>query len=260
MKQFSRKRLAVLRLESLDDRITPAAGGLDPSFGIGGKVTTPIGAGDDNGEKVAIDSEGRIVVGGFSYNGSNADFSLTRLNADGTLDSSFGDSGKVITPIGSGDDFGLNVAIDASDRIVLAGYSFNGATWDFAVARYKPDGSLDTSFDGDGIATTDIWGANNYCQGVVIDDLGRIVLVGHTQNGTLDVTVVRYLENGALDSTFGVGGIVITDVRGTDDFCTNVAIDGTGRLVVTGSSFNGVDHDVMAVDSSDNHLTSVVAD
>src|SRR5262245_15013971 len=135
-----------LRLEMLEDRITPSAGALDPTFGTSGLVITAIGASDDFGHSMVIDSAGKIVSAGKSYNGGNYDFALARYNADGSLDVTFDGDGKLTTAIGAGDDLALSVIIDGSGKIVVAGYSFNGSNDDFALTRYNVDGSLDTTF------------------------------------------------------------------------------------------------------------------
>src|SRR5207247_2004888 len=96
---------------------------------------------------VAIQSDGKIVAAGFSFNGSDNDFALVRCNTDGSLDTTFGGDGFPTTDIGSGTiDFATSVAIDGNGKIVLAGFSVSGSQT-FALARYNTDGSLDTSFD-----------------------------------------------------------------------------------------------------------------
>ena len=98
------------------------------------------------------------MVAGYGYNGANNDFALVRYNANGTLDTSFGGGdGKVTTPVGTSYDEGYSVALQPDGKIVVAGYSDNGANYDFALARYNSDGWLDTSFGGgDGMVTTPI--------------------------------------------------------------------------------------------------------
>src|SRR5439155_1418260 len=122
-----------------------AAGALDTTFNGTGKVTTAIGASDDVGTAVAIDGSGRIVVAGYSYNGSNYDIAVVRYTAAGALDTTFNGTGKVTTAIGAGDDVGRAVAIDGSGRIVVAGSSYNGSNYDIAVVRYTAAGALDTT-------------------------------------------------------------------------------------------------------------------
>ncbi len=133
-------------------------GSLDTTFGTGGKVTTGILSSDDLGYAITIDSNGKILVAGYAYNGSsNYDFALARYNSDGSLDTTFDTDGKVTTAIGSGTDLDNAITIDSNGKILVAGYAFNGSSnFDFALARYNPNGSLDTSFDTDGKVTTDI--------------------------------------------------------------------------------------------------------
>src|SRR5262245_5160909 len=102
-----------------------ANGTLDPTFNGTGKVVTPIGAGTDGGDAVAIDGSGRIVVAGSSVNGINRDFAVARYDANGTLDPTFNGTGKVTTDVGGARDDGNAVAIDSSGRIVVAGSSVN---------------------------------------------------------------------------------------------------------------------------------------
>ena len=129
-------------------------GSLDLAFGGDGKVITPIGGNDT---AVAVQDDARIIAAGYSFNGADNDFALVRYLPDGELDPSFGIGGKVITHFG-GDDVAQGVVIQADGKIVVAGYSSNGSTSDFALARYNPDGSLDSSFGGEGKVTTDIAG------------------------------------------------------------------------------------------------------
>ncbi|MFN9917280.1 MAG: delta-60 repeat domain-containing protein, partial [Pirellulaceae bacterium] len=124
-----------------------ADGSLDNSFGTGGMVTTAIGTGNDFGNSVTLQPDGKIVVGGWASNGSNNDFALVRYNADGSLDTSFGTGGRVTTAIGTGTDHGRSVTVQPDGKIVVAGVARIGSTDDFALVRYNADGSLDARFD-----------------------------------------------------------------------------------------------------------------
>jgi uncharacterized delta-60 repeat protein len=237
-------RRAVLKLETLNERIAPAAGGLDPTFGTGGTVATPIGPGDDTGFSVAIDSIGRIVVAGRTFNGSDSDFAVARYTIDGTLDTSFDGDGVATTPIGAAGDFGQCVVIDALDRIILVGQSDSGTDLDFAIVRYNTDGSLDTSFDDDGKATIAFGPGNDYGTCVTVDPDGRIVVAGYISNGSnFDVGIARLNGDGTLDTTFSGDGQATRDIVGTDDFVASVITDDLRRVIVTGSAFNGSNHD-----------------
>jgi uncharacterized delta-60 repeat protein len=111
-------------------------GSLDPSFGTGGEVITALGGYIDEGDSVAVQSDGKIVVAGASSNGSNYDIALVRYASDGSLDPSFGSGGKIITDLSAGNDVAHALAFQIDGKIVVAGYSYNGSNDDFAVVRY----------------------------------------------------------------------------------------------------------------------------
>ena len=217
-------------------------GSLDSSFGGTGKVTTPIGSFDDEGRSVALQSDGKIVVAGYSYNGSDAEFAVVRYNADGSLDLSFGGTGKVTTPIGLSYADGYSVALQSDGKIVVAGDSDNGSDADFAVVRYNPDGSLDLSFGGTGKVTTPIGASHDWGRVVAIQSDGRIVVAGYSDGGSLsneDFAVVRYLPDGSLDLSFGATGKVTTPITGSSsDYAYGVALQSDGRIVVAGYSLD----------------------
>src|SRR5947209_11542911 len=85
------------QVERLEDRTLLSAGDLDPTFGVGGKVTTPFGTSDDQGQALVKQSDGRLVIAGYTRNGGNLDFAVARYTADGNLDPTFGTEGKVTT-------------------------------------------------------------------------------------------------------------------------------------------------------------------
>ncbi|MCJ2129877.1 DUF4347 domain-containing protein, partial [Methylobacterium sp. E-045] len=151
-------------------------GSLDTGFGGGdGIVTTRVGPSSDVGYSVTVQADGRILVAGYSHNGSNYDFALVRYNADGTLDTGFGGGdGIVTTPVGPSSDFGYSVTVQADGRILVAGYSYNGSTGDFALLRYNADGCIDTGFGGgDGIVTTPVGPFSYYGRSGTVQADGR---------------------------------------------------------------------------------------
>ncbi|MCP3972333.1 MAG: hypothetical protein GY717_18815, partial [Rhodobacteraceae bacterium] len=223
-------------------------GTLDTSFGGGdGIVTTGVGAGDDNGESVAVQSDGKIVVAGYSHNGSDRDFALTRYNSDGTLDTSFGGGdGRVTTDFGSGHDRGHSVSVQSDGKIVVAGDSHNGSDYDFALTRYNSDGTLDTSFGGgDGMLTSAIGAGHDYGWSIIARSDGKLLVAGHSHNGTdNDFTVTRYDSDGTLDASFGGGdGIVTADSGGGFDYAFSMALQLDGKILVAGSSSIGFNYD-----------------
>jgi uncharacterized delta-60 repeat protein len=131
-----------------------ADGSLDTSFGIGGEVTTDAASSVERPETVKIQSDGKIVVAGYSFaGGANADFAIARFNSDGSLDTSFGSGGKVVTDIGDAADHPNSIVIEPDGKILVVGTSgpTGNAPTDLALVRYNSDGSLDTSF-GNGAA------------------------------------------------------------------------------------------------------------
>ncbi|MDQ3748670.1 MAG: FG-GAP-like repeat-containing protein [Acidobacteriota bacterium] len=223
-------------------------GTLDPSFGTGGKVITDLGGNSDFAEEVIIQSDGKIIAAGVGGNfppaADTRRFSLVRYNADGSLDTSFGTGGKVITAIGNVSS-ASGAVIQADGKIVVAGWSNSGtfaSSVDFALVRYNPDGSLDNSFGTGGIVLTDFGSSGgDYALDVVIQSNGKIVVVGETgPSGSPDFAVARYNTDGTLDSSFGTGGKVITDFGSSSrDRAGGVAIQADGKIVVVGSSFTG---------------------
>ena len=230
---------AVLTCAAFALFIQPSAatpGDLDLTFGGTGKVTTAIGNGDDIGYGVAVQSDGKIVVAGHSFNGSNNDFAITRYNTDGTLDVGFGTGGKVITAFDNANSEAIGVTVQNDGKIVAAGYSDIGGSRDFALVRYQQDGSLDTTFNSTGNVTTD-FGANETINGIALQTDGKIVTVGYSYTGsTLLFAVARYHPNGNLDTTFNETGKVTTVLGTNNDVAQSVVVQNDGRIVVAGNS------------------------
>jgi len=138
----------------------------------------------ESATSVAIQADGKIVVvGAVGIPGSqtHADFALARFNTDGTLDAGFDGDGKAMTDFALSTDWATSVAVQSNGKIVVAGVSrsFGPGPYDFAVARYNPDGSLDGSLDGDGRVVTPISeGSDDYAARVVVHDDGKIIVGG----------------------------------------------------------------------------------
>jgi len=213
------------------------AGTLDLSFGTNGVVTTPFGTGNDLGKAVAIQTDGRILVAGYSYNGSNNDFALVRYNTDGSLDTTFDNDGKVITSIGTGDDFGNSIAIQTDGKILVAGYSYNGSNNDFALVRYNTIGSLDTTFDNDGKVTTSIGAGNDVGYSIAIQTDGKILVAGYSYNGSTNVfALIRYNLNGSLDTTFDTDGEVTTNFGVLNATGNSITLQSDDKILVAGTA------------------------
>jgi len=219
-------------------------GGLDSSFGTGGKVTTDIGSSDNYATALVIQPDGKIVVAGFSP----LFFAIVRYGTNGTLDPTFGAGGKVTTDFGSGTDDVRALSIQADGKLVVAGSSVNGTTSDFALARYNTDGSLDTTFGTGGKVTTAIGSKDDNGFALAIQGDGKLVVAGNSNNGsTVVFALARYNSNGSLDPTFGTTGTVITDINSRPAFATALGVQANGKLVVGGTSFNGSNNDFVVV-------------
>jgi uncharacterized delta-60 repeat protein len=218
-------------------------GSLDTSFGTGGKVRTLVGS-RSWANALAIQSDGKIVVAGFSSNGSNYDFALVRYNPNGSLDTSFGTGGKVTTDFNSSNDIAASLAIQSDGKIVLAGHS-GGSPSHFALARYNPNGSLDTSFDGDGKLTTAFSVVeSSLASALAIQSDGKIIAAGYYANvGNRNFALVRYNPNGSLDTSFDSDGKVTTDFNSSSDIAASLAIQNDGRIVVAGTSASSLNAD-----------------
>ena len=212
-------------------------GTLDTTFGAAGKVTTNLGT-VDFANSIGLQSDGKIIVGSTA----SAGFGLARYNTDGTLDTTFGTSGKVATTLTvisgtplPGYDSLRAIAIQSDDKIVAAGQA--NPSFDFGVVRYNADGSLDTTFNSTGKVITDIGGVDDVSSLAIQSD-GKIVVAGTTMTAT-DFALVRYATDGSVDTTFGTNGIVTTSTTGSVDLAKAVAIQSDGKIVVAGTELVG---------------------
>jgi uncharacterized delta-60 repeat protein len=173
-----------------------------------------------------------MVVAGFTDAGGTLDFALARYNANGTLDATFGSGGKVITDFG-GDEIGFAVALQRDGKIVAAGIKTGANGDDFALARYKGNGSLDPSFGGRGKLSTDFGGLDQP-EGIALQRDGKIVVVGLSFGANAgDGVLARYNTDGSLDKSFDGDGKVTTDF-GADDELFSVALQRDGKMIVAG--------------------------
>ncbi|MFD9366407.1 calcium-binding protein [Streptomyces sp. NPDC060020] len=210
-----------------------ADGSPDTSFDGDGKATTAFAGGAATAFDVTTQADGRIVVAGragYNYPANASDFALARYHADGSLDTSFDGDGRVTTAFAEADVAG-GVQVQPDGKIVAAGSS----AFDFALARYLPDGTLDGGFDGDGKVTTDFGtGTLDGSSDLALQPDGKIVAAGISRS---DFAVARYNVNGTLDSGFGTGGKVTTDVYfGFFDTATAVALQSDGKIVAAGNT------------------------
>ena len=206
-------------------------GSLDTSFDGDGIVTT-LNLSAYYGSSVAIQPDGKIVTGGTSDSSGAGVFTLARYNSNGSIDTTFDGDGIVNTPmLPTGGGVVSSIVLLADGRIVAGG---RNEDYDFAVVRYNSDGSLDPSFDNDGMAITPILSGDDYLNQIVVQSDGKIVAAGRADNGTNnDLVLVRYNTDGSLDSNYAAGGKAVFDL-GISEGVNGITLDGTGKAIVTG--------------------------
>jgi uncharacterized delta-60 repeat protein len=210
-------------------------GSLDASFGSGGKTVISVGE-EDGVQGVAIQSDGKIVLGGFvSLAGGELGIAVVRLNSNGTPDSSFGSGGKVTTFV-SNDDFGVGVAIQPNGKIVMAGSTGFGGSIKFLLVRYNSNGSLDSSLAGNGIVITQIGNPNAFADAMALQADGRILIGGQADAG--GVALARYNTDGSLDTSFDGDGRILTNTTTGLANVSGLALQTDGRIIAAGSLFN----------------------
>jgi uncharacterized delta-60 repeat protein len=218
-------------------RATLGAGALDPTFDGDGKVVTDFGA-PAGASDIVVQTDGKFVAAG----SSGGDFALARYKVDGSLDTSFDGDGKLVTDFG-GADGASSVAIQADGKIVVVGRSAS----DFALARYNTNGSLDTSFSGDGRVATDF--GYSLANDVTIQPDGKIVAVGETNTGSngINFGLARYNVDGSLDTSFDGDGLLATDILSEFDSARSVAMQPDGKIVAGGTTWNNQDDNLLVL-------------
>jgi uncharacterized delta-60 repeat protein len=234
------------RLEALEDRCLLNAGALDPTFGNGGLAVAPIRGNGLGNTAVVVQPDGKIVAGGGSGAPGYNEFALVRYNANGSLDTAFGNNGVVLTSVGSTTSYLEGLAIDGSGNIVAVGSSLV-SPGEFAVARYLPNGVLDATFGSGGIVLTRVGSSQASAYAVAIQG-SQIYVAGTASQGNSSkhstppygFALARYNANGTLDNTFGPShnGVVITPqfVPNQNDVAYAMAIQSDGKIVLAGAA------------------------
>ncbi len=216
-------------------------GNLDSDFDADGKLTTTFGTGIETAYATAVQTDGKIIAAGYCSPPLDEDFAMARYNTDGTLDATFGTIGKVTTNFTAGSDRAYSILIQPDGKIIMAGTVIN-SDYDFAMARYNSDGSLDLTFSVDGKVSTDFSGANNQCYTAALQADGKIILAGQTNNpSSNDFALIRYNADGTLDNSFGTNGKVSTSFGNdmTSATINALAVQADGKIVAAGEFRDG---------------------
>lgn len=170
-------------------------GTLDTGFDMDGKKIFMFGSEEDACYDVLVRADGKIIVGGSAMTSGAQNFAIAQFNSDGSPDTGFSFDGFVVTDMGSDSDVGKAICLQPDNKILLAGYSGDISTFDFALARYNEDGTLDLNFNGSGKVITPIGSIEDYGTSLAVQPDGRIVVGGITQNGiNFDFALVRYIS------------------------------------------------------------------
>jgi uncharacterized delta-60 repeat protein len=222
-------------------------GTLDATFGTGGLVTIDFDSQHDAAVSIALQPDGKIVtLNAIDTLAFDTRWALVRYDTNGALDPSFGSGGKVITNVGPDDDRPTTIALQGDGKILATGLTLAGTNNQVALVRWDSNGSLDATFGSGGIVKTAFAGED--AGGFDLKPLpsGQILVAGGGPGAGADLgdfLLLRYDSNGALDTTFGTGGFVLTDFQGSSDGATGIAVDASGRILVVGQSFGTASSD-----------------
>lgn len=205
------------------------AGQIDLSFSLDGMATYDAGGMDERVEDVLLQPDGKILVAGTSYNGTEEDFVLLRYDADGTLDATFGIGGKVIAANEGRDRFN-SLALQPDGKILMGGSFY----WGMALYRFEPDGRPDSTFGVGGFAEKRFTGVT-YCYDIVLQPDGKVVAAGQTWPGSANQFVaVRFEVDGDIDSTFGTNGVAIAPYFSYSN-CYAASLQPDGKILMAGT-------------------------
>lgn len=207
---------------------------LDPSFNFNGKVINQ-SANEEIANAVAVQSDGKIVVAGsVSKTATFSRFILLRYNTDGSIDTNFGIDGRVETTISGTEDVINSILIQSDGKIVVGGTSWSDDTrYDYVIARYNSNGTLDNTFGNNGVVVFDVNGDDEKVNSIAIQDDGKIIAGGF---GVYNFMLLRLKADGSIDSTFGFNGVGFTDMKNGSDRIRALAIQSDGKIVAAGVS------------------------
>lgn len=236
-----------------------STGQTDLTFGINGSVITSFGEGFDGySNAIGIQPDGKIVVGGLLHGPlgypTGVDFALVRYEPDGTLDSTFGTNGIVITPVAEGDgyDWIEDLAILPDGKIIAAGntdtYAAGNNICKTALVKYNSDGTPDTGFGIDGIVLSDFGSEYPYLNGVAATSSNDIIVSGYwlNQNGAYDLLLAKFTASGSPFPGFGLNGMTITDINPLETGM-DVKIQNNGKIVAAGLTGVATHHDFVVL-------------
>lgn len=210
-------------------------GTLDSLFGVNGKIITSFGGVSEFATAVALTIDDKIIVSG----SSSFKTAIVRYSKNGNLDSSFGDNGKVNSDVGIYNPRCMSVQID--DKIIIGGFSNIDTSSFFVLARFLPNGSIDSSFGMNGRTVLNFGTRVVGLFALTIQSDGKIVLAGHVSSDGMsdfDFALGRINSNGSPDLSFGVNGKVVTEFKDFNSVVHSIHVLPEGNILAIGAAFN----------------------
>lgn len=219
----------------------------DDSFGGDGVLITDFGRPFEHATAVAVQSNGKLLVGGSVSNGTTESWALARYLSGGALDPSFGGDGRVTLSLSSSGEQIQDLVVRSSG-ILAGGYAESDFLPRFAIAKLHFDGSRVAAFGTNGVRLVDLGIGADSAYGLTVQADGKPVLAGYaSQNGLADWGVVRLHAGGGLDGSFGGDGVVTTAFTSAYELGASVAIQPDGRILVAGKARGPSGTDDLAV-------------
>ncbi|MBL0341845.1 MAG: T9SS type A sorting domain-containing protein [Bacteroidetes bacterium] len=218
------------------------SGDLDTSFNGTGMLIDTVGPMNSEARAVVIQPDGKIIAAGYSGSSMYSVFALSRYLINGAVDTSFGINGEVVVDLFSYDSQIRSLALQPDGKVIVAGFvAWPSSSWYFALARFNPNGTLDSTFGTNGAVTTIVGPEIAVISSIALQTDGKIVAVGHrSTNSSIynDFVLARYNTNGMLDSTFNNTGLLIFYRAGVNHNSTlaSVAIQTDGKIVAAGGA------------------------
>jgi uncharacterized delta-60 repeat protein len=210
-------------------------GELDSSFGNNGVALIDVGWGDDYASCISTDKDNKFVVGGYSFNGEYNDFGIIRLNSDGSIDKTFGDSGKVIVPTGKSDSYINDITVLSDNSIVVVGKAFMTDNYDFTIYKLLSNGKPDTSFGNNGLVSYNFGTSFDEATKVQVLENEKLIVGGISYNGqNNDITIALLTNTGQLDTTFNHTGYNTWDYQGKTNTFSDMTVAPSGSVYLTG--------------------------
>ena len=224
-----------------------ANGTLDSTWNGTGTVITPIGASDDVATSMTLQPDGKVLLAGFCNNAGKSNFCAARYLSNGSLDTTWNGTGKVTTSIVTGSNSANAITLQPDGKVLLAGTCDNGTDYDFCVARYLSNGTIDTTWNGTGTVITPIGTGSDYATSITLQPDGKVLLAGYCdRGGNFDFCAARYLASGTLDTTWNLTGKVITYLGGGDDIANSMTLQADGKVLLAGYCSGATTYDFCA--------------